>query len=278
MSTPYNQDITARLTGRVTRKAETNVRLYPVNAQFGDVHLPSVTSIIKCTKPIKDYKRFELAEKKYDEEHGEGAFIRNRDRRAAQGTELHSLSERYLDAPVHERKTIPLSEVREDLQSFWKGLQPELEKCGEVIRLEGFLYSLQWGYAGRADWLLWDWNHRKKELVDLKTYDNPKYKTKARTWMWDHCIQLVAYDLAALEIYGEQADTLKVVVAHGHGEVQIMRVTDTERAKAEEEWKKRLVEFYQKYDVPVPPAIAPHIKPVEPKPKKTIKQLTIPGT
>lgn len=279
MSVPSDQDIVARpVTGRETRKAETRIRLYPVNAQFGEVQLPSVTSVIKCTRPIKDYKRFEIAQKKYDEEHGEGAFIRNRDRRAEQGTQLHTLGETYLTPPVHERKSIPLEEIREDLRPFWKGLQPELEMMGEVIRLEGFLYSLEWGYAGRADWFLWDWNKRNKDLVDLKTYDNPKYPTKHRSWCWDHIIQLVAYDLAALERYGEQADRLRLMIAHGHGKTQSFFITDQERTKAEAEWKEKLVEFYQKYDMPLPPAVAPRIKPVEPKPKKAHKQLAIPGT
>ena len=169
-----------------TRSTTDGIRTYAV----GKEKLPSVTSILKATQ--SDEKRASLA--RWQARVGVDEATRIRDQAASRGSNMHLHLEKFILGQGHLDLTEEGKTAKSMAQTVIdKGLCDLQEIWGSEVTL--WYPGL---YAGATD-LVGTFDY-EDSIIDFKQSTKPKRKE----WIEDYLLQLAAYAMAHIQVYGTE--------------------------------------------------------------------------
>lgn len=162
--------------------------------------LPSVTTVLNLlNKEGLDQWKKRIGEKKADE-------ISNR--AMAEGTEMHSLIEDYMNNKATEgRKS-------ERAHKLFEQIKPSINKINNIYAQEIQLYSDKIGVAGRVD-CIGEFNG-VLSVIDFKT----ARKKKLKEWILGYFFQASCYALMFEESQGKPIEQLVIIISADDGTVE----------------------------------------------------------
>ena len=188
------------------RQTIDGVRYYKVPESGELIKLPSITSITSHYK-----KEF------FDEWRAKvGVEEANRitKRATSRGTEMHLLTEHYLNNQEVPKAKLPISGM------LFNIAKPGLDRIDNIIAQEKALYSLRLGVAGTVDCIA-DFDG-ELSIIDFKTSKAPK----PREWIEGYFVQAAAYSCMLYELTGLKAKKLVIIMACEDGDLEIYEETD----------------------------------------------------
>jgi genome maintenance exonuclease 1 len=164
------------------------------------VALPSVTTVLSALS--------EEGIKAWKNRVGEAEANKVSTRALANGNELHSIIENYLDnKPITEFKN-------ETSLKLFDQAKEELHKINNIKAQEVQLYSQKIGVAGRVDCIAeYD---GKLSVIDFKS----ARKKKQKSWIKSYFLQATCYALMYEELTGEGIDQIVILISAEDGTVQ----------------------------------------------------------
>lgn len=190
----------------LNRQTIDGVRYYKVPDSGELIKLPSITSITSHYK-----KEF------FDEWRAKvGVEEANRitKRATSRGTEMHLLTEHYLNNQEVPKAKLPISGM------LFNIAKPGLDRIDNIIAQEKALYSLRLGVAGTVDCIA-DFDG-ELSIIDFKTSKAPK----PREWIEGYFVQAAAYSCMLYELTGLKAKKLVIIMACEDGDLEIYEETD----------------------------------------------------
>jgi len=188
------------------RQTIDGVRYYKVPDSGELIKLPSITSITSHYK-----KEF------FDEWRAKvGVEEANRitKRATSRGTEMHLLTEHYLNNQEVPKAKLPISGM------LFNIAKPGLDRIDNIIAQEKALYSLRLGVAGTVDCIA-DFDG-ELSIIDFKTSKAPK----PREWIEGYFVQASAYACMLYELTGLKAKNLVIIMACENGECVVYEERD----------------------------------------------------
>ena len=188
------------------RQTIDGVRYYKVPESGELIKLPSITSITSHYK--KDF--FD----KWRAKVGVEEANRITKRATSRGTEMHLLTEHYLNNEEVPKAKLPISGM------LFNVAKPGLDRIDNIIAQEKALYSLRLGVAGTVDCIA-DFDG-ELSIIDFKTSKAPK----PRAWIEGYFVQAAAYSCMLYELTGLKAKKLVIIMACEDGDLEIYEETD----------------------------------------------------
>ena len=188
------------------RQTIEGVRYYKVPESGYLIKLPSITSITSHYK--KDF--FD----KWRAKVGVEEANRITKRATSRGTEMHLLTEHYLNNEEVPKAKLPISGM------LFNVAKPGLDRIDNIIAQEKALYSLRLGVAGTVDCIA-DFDG-ELSIIDFKTSKAPK----PREWIEGYFVQAAAYSCMLYERTGLKAKKLVIIMACEDGDLEIYEETD----------------------------------------------------
>lgn len=204
------------------RETIDGVRYYKVPDTDGELmKLVSITSVTSHYK--KDF--FE----KWRARVGEDEANRITKRATTRGTEMHTLTEHYLNNEELPGVKIPIS------QMLFNIAKPDLNRIDNIIAQEESMYSIRLGIAGTVDCIAeFD---GELSIIDFKTSKAPK----PREWIEGYFVQASAYACMLYELTGIKAKKLVIIMACEDGECVVYQEDDVFK------WVKLLGKYIRKF-------------------------------
>ena len=191
----------------LSRETIDGVRYYTVPDSDGDkVKLVSITSI------TSHYSREGIA--KWRARVGEEEANRVSKRATTRGTDMHLLTEHYLQNEPLPKAKVPISQI------LFNTAKPALDKIDNIILQEQAMYSLRLGIAGTPD-CIGDYNG-ELSVIDFKTSKSPK----PLKWVQGYFVQASAYACMLYELTGIKAKNLVIIMACEDGELKVYEEKD----------------------------------------------------
>ena len=177
------------------------VRYYKVPESGELIKLPSITTITSHYK--KDF--FDNWRQKVGVEEAN----RITKKATTRGTEMHLLTEHYLNNEEVPKAKVPISGM------LFNIAKPALNRIDNIIAQEKALYSLRLGVAGTVDCIAeFD---GELSIIDFKTSKAPK----PVEWIEGYFVQAAAYSCMLYELTGLKAKKLVIIMACEDGELKI---------------------------------------------------------
>jgi PD-(D/E)XK nuclease superfamily len=215
---------------------------------------PGVTTVLSRTLPQERAEFFQSWEARV----GAAEAERVRNRATSQGTWLHKRIEDHLS----DRHFCPPSDIELDemqlanVEKMWGRMIPILGEIELVYGLELPAFwagpepeegHLSWGYAGSIDCIAQI--HGQTVVVDWKTSSSTP---KPESWLADYKLQAAAYANAAARTYPDlpPITMAAIVIVAPKGSPQILELDRLELLQAEEEFGRRLEQFYAQLPQP----------------------------
>lgn len=191
----------------LSRETIDGVRYYTVPDSDGEkVKLVSITSI------TSHYSREGIA--KWRARVGEEEANRVSKRATTRGTDMHLLTEHYLQNEPLPKAKVPISQI------LFNTAKPALDKIDNIILQEQAMYSLRLGIAGTPD-CIGDYNG-ELSVIDFKTSKSPK----PLKWVQGYFVQASAYACMLYELTGIKAKNLVIIMACEDGELKVYEEKD----------------------------------------------------
>ena len=177
------------------------VRYYKVPESGELIKLPSITTITSHYK--KEF--FDNWRQKVGIEEAN----RITKKATTRGTEMHLLTEHYLNNEEVPKAKVPISGM------LFNIAKPALNRIDNIIAQEKALYSLRLGVAGTVDCIAeFD---GELSIIDFKTSKAPK----PVEWIEGYFVQAAAYSCMLYELTGLKAKKLVIIMACEDGELKI---------------------------------------------------------
>ena len=191
----------------LSRETIDGVRYYTVPGSDGEkVKLVSITSI------TSHYSREGIM--KWRARVGEEEANRVSKRATTRGTDMHLLTEHYLQNEPLPKAKVPISQI------LFNTAKPALDKIDNIILQEQAMYSLRLGIAGTPD-CIGDYNG-ELSVIDFKTSKSPK----PLKWVQGYFVQASAYACMLYELTGIKAKNLVIIMACEDGELKVYEEKD----------------------------------------------------
>lgn len=206
----------------LTRETINGVRYYSVPDSDGElIKLVSITSV------TSHWGKEGII--KWRERVGEEEANRVSRQATTRGTDMHLLTEHYLQNEPLPKAKVPISQI------LFGIARPELDKIDNIIVQEKAMYSLRLGIAGTPDCIAE--HDGELSIIDFKTSKKPK----PRKWIDGYFVQASAYACMLYELTGIKAKKLVIIMACEDGELAVYEETDIFK------WVKRLDEYITKF-------------------------------
>jgi len=206
----------------LSRETIDGVRYYSVPDGEGElVKLVSITSVTShwSAKRIAEWRA----------RVGEEEANRVSKKATTRGTDMHLLTEHYLNNEPLPKAKVPISQI------LFNIAKPELDKIDNIIVQESAMYSLRLGIAGTPDCIA---DHDGElSIIDFKTSKSPK----PRKWIDGYFVQASAYACMLYELTGIKAKKLVIIMACEDGELAVYEERDVFK------WVKKLDEYIRKF-------------------------------
>jgi len=186
--------------------------------------LPSVTTVLS----LIGKEGLEFWKKKVGEEKAKEIS----ERAMAEGTEMHSLIEDYLN-----NKTT-MEKKSERSHKLFEQLKPNLDKINNIYALEIQLFSDRIGVAGRTDCIA-EYN-RELSVIDFKT----SRQKKRREWINSYFLQATCYSLMFEESQNMKIENLVIMISSDDGTVEVF-------VEKRDKWVERLLGVIEDYKLRV---------------------------
>ena len=191
----------------LSRETIDGVRYYTVPDSDGEkLKLVSITSI------TSHYSREGIM--KWRARVGEEEANRVSKRATTRGTDMHLLTEHYLQNEPLPKAKVPISQI------LFNTAKPALDKIDNIILQEQAMYSLRLGIAGTPD-CIGDYNG-ELSVIDFKTSKSPK----PLKWVQGYFVQASAYACMLYELTGIKAKNLVIIMACEDGELKVYEEKD----------------------------------------------------
>ena len=177
------------------------VRYYKVPESGELIKLPSITTI------TSHYKK-EFFDN-WREKVGIEEANRITKKATSRGTEMHLLTEHYLNNEEVPKAKVPIAGM------LFNIAKPALNRIDNIIAQEKALYSLRLGVAGTVDCIAeFD---GELSIIDFKTSKSPK----PVEWIEGYFVQAAAYSCMLYELTGLKAKKLVIIMACEDGELKV---------------------------------------------------------
>lgn len=140
---------------------------------------------------------------------GEEEANRVSKRATTRGTDMHLLTEHYLQNQPLPKAKVPISQI------LFNTAKPALNKIDNIIVQEQAMFSLRLGVAGTPDCIA-DYDG-KLSVIDFKTSKKPK----PRKWVEGYFVQAAAYACMLYELTGIKIENLVIIMACEDGELEV---------------------------------------------------------
>ena len=207
---------------RLTRETIDGVRYYTVPDSDGElIKLVSITSI------TSHWSKEGIM--KWRARVGEEEANRVSKRATTRGTDMHLLTEHYLQNEPLPKAKVPISQI------LFNTAKPALNKIDNIIVQEQAMYSLRLGIAGTPDCIA-DYDG-ELSIIDFKTSKSPK----PLKWVEGYFVQASAYACMLYELTGVKAKKLVIIMACEDGELKVYEDRDVFK------WVKVLDTYIRKF-------------------------------
>ena len=150
-------------------------------------------------------------------------------RATTRGTDMHLLTEHYLQNEPLPKAKVPISQI------LFSIAKPALNKIDNIIVQEQAMYSLRLGVAGTPD-CIGDYDG-ELSIIDFKTSKSPK----PLKWVEGYFVQASAYACMLYELTGIKAKKLVIIMACEDGELKVYEERDVYK------WVKVLDTYIRKF-------------------------------
>jgi len=150
-------------------------------------------------------------------------------RATTRGTDMHLLTEHYLQNDPLPKAKVPISQI------LFNTAKPALNKIDNIIVQEQAMYSLRLGIAGTPD-CIGDYDG-ELSIIDFKTSKSPK----PLKWVEGYFVQASAYACMLYELTGIKAKKLVIIMACEDGELKVYEERDVYK------WVKVLDTYIRKF-------------------------------
>ena len=206
----------------LTRESIDGVRYYTAPGYDGElIKLVSITSV------TSHWSREGIM--KWRERVGVDEANRVSKRATTRGTDMHLLTEHYLQNEPLPKAKVPISQI------LFNTAKPALNKIDNIIVQEQAMYSLRLGIAGTPD-CIGDYDG-ELSIIDFKTSKSPK----PLKWVEGYFVQASAYACMLYELTGIKAKKLVIIMACEDGELKVYEEKDVYK------WVKKLDTYIRKF-------------------------------
>ncbi len=206
----------------LSRETINGVRYYTVPGSEGDlVKLVSITSV------TSHWSREGIA--KWRARVGMDEANRVSKRATTRGTDMHLLTEHYLQNEPLPKAKVPISQL------LFNTAKPELNKIDNIIVQEQAMYSLKLGIAGTPDCIA-DYEG-ELSIIDFKTSAKPK----PLKYVEGYFVQAAAYACMLYELTGIKAKKLVIIMACEDGDCKVYEERDVFK------WVEKLDTYIRKF-------------------------------
>jgi hypothetical protein len=206
----------------LTRETINGVRYYTAPNTEGElIKLVSITSV------TSHWSREGIM--KWRARVGEEEANRVSKRATTRGTDMHLLTEHYLQNEPLPKAKVPISQI------LFNTAKPALNKIDNIIVQEQAMYSLRLGIAGTPD-CIGDYDG-ELSIIDFKTSKSPK----PLKWVEGYFVQASAYACMLYELTGIKAKKLVIIMACEDGELKVYEERDVYK------WVKKLDTYIRKF-------------------------------
>lgn len=150
-------------------------------------------------------------------------------RATTRGTDMHLLTEHYLQNEPLPKAKVPISQL------LFNTAKPALNKIDNIIVQEQAMYSLRLGIAGTPD-CIGDYDE-ELSIIDFKTSKAPK----PLKYVEGYFVQASAYACMLYELTGIKAKKLVIIMACEDGELKVYEEKDVYK------WVKKLDTYIRKF-------------------------------
>ena len=206
----------------LSRESIDGVRYYTVPGAEGElVKLVSITSV------TSHWSREGIA--KWRARVGMDEANRVSKRATTRGTDMHLLTEHYLQNEPLPKAKVPISQI------LFNTAKPELNKIDNIIVQEQAMYSLKLGIAGTPDCIA-DFDG-ELSIIDFKTSAKPK----PLKYVEGYFVQAAAYACMLYELTGIKAKKLVIIMACEDGDCKVYEERDVFK------WVQKLDVYIRKF-------------------------------
>lgn len=206
----------------LTRETIDGVRYYTAPNTDGElIKLVSITSV------TSHWSRDNIA--KWRARVGDEEANRVSKQATTRGTDMHLLTEHYLQNEELPKAKVPISQI------LFNIARPELDKIDNIIVQEQAMYSLKLGIAGTPDCIAE--HNGELSIIDFKTSKKPK----PRKWIEGYFVQASAYACMLYELTGIKAEKLVIIMACEDGELAVYE------ERMSNKWFAKLEEYVRKF-------------------------------
>ena len=206
----------------LTRETIDGVRYYSAPGAAGElVKLVSITSV------TSHWSRESIA--KWRAKVGDEEANRVSKQATTRGTDMHLLTEHYLNNEELPKAKVPISQI------LFNIARPELDKIDNIIVQEQAMYSLKLGIAGTPDCIAE--HNGELAIIDFKTSKKPK----PRKWIDGYFVQASAYACMLYELTGIKAEKLVIIMACEDGELAVYE------ERMSNKWFNKLGDYIRKF-------------------------------
>ena len=206
----------------LSRETIDGVRYYTVPGSEGDlVKLVSITSV------TSHWSREGIA--KWRARVGMDEANRVSKRATTRGTDMHLLTEHYLQNEPLPKAKVPIAQI------LFNTAKPELNKIDNIIVQEQAMYSLKLGIAGTPDCIA-DYDG-ELSIIDFKTSAKPK----PLKYVEGYFVQAAAYACMLYELTGIKAKKLVIIMACEDGDCKVYEERDVFK------WVQKLDTYIRKF-------------------------------
>ena len=207
---------------RLSRETIDGVRYYTAPDSDGElIKLVSITSV------TSHWSREGIM--KWRKRVGDEEANRVSKRATTRGTDMHLLTEYYLQNEPLPKAKVPISQI------LFNTAKPALNKIDNIIVQEQAMYSLRLGVAGTPD-CIGDYDG-ELSIIDFKTSKSPK----PLKWVEGYFVQASAYACMLYELTGIKAKKLVIIMACEDGELKVYEEKDVYK------WVKVLDTYIRKF-------------------------------
>lgn len=191
----------------LSRETIDGVRYYTVPDSDGEVmKLVSITSV------TSHWKREQI--QAWRNRVGEEEANRVSKKATTRGTDMHTLTEHYLNNEELPKAKVPISQI------LFNIAKPDLNRIDNIILQERAMYSLRLGIAGTPD-CIGEFDG-ELSIIDFKTSKSPK----PLKWIEGYFVQASAYACMLYELTGIKAKKLVIIMACEDGECKVYEERD----------------------------------------------------
>jgi hypothetical protein len=207
---------------KLDRETIDGVRYYKVPESNGDlVKLVSITSVTSHYK--KEFFQ------KWRNKVGAEEADRITKRATSRGTDMHTLTEYYLNNDELPEVNVPISKI------LFNTAKPALNKIDNILAQEASMYSLKLGIAGTVDCIAE--YEGELAIIDFKT----SKAVKPVEWIEGYFVQASAYACMLYELTGIKAKKLIIIMACEDGDLKVYEERDVFK------WVTKLDQYIRKF-------------------------------